>query len=478
MNGLVGSVEKSLGLLGLDGTSTILAAVSGGPDSTALLRALIELRGRAIGELSACIVDHGIRPRAEIDDDIRFVTTLCLRFGVPCFVKIISPGRCEAVASETHRGMEETARIMRHELLREAAREAGAGWIALGHTEDDSIETLLMRVLQGSDIQGLAGIPARRDIFVRPLLECTRARIEAYLRSLGQPWMNDSTNTDTRYLRNMIRHTLVPVLEKGFPGYRTGLLSLKEKLTLAADLVAEQESLLRWESTELGYSIEARAFLAAAPSVRARSLLTLWDRMQSGSSGSRRLPWRFLAPILTRMDLPISGVVLQGHEMVLRTLSGRLLWETDIASRCKIGYFILVSEARSVALRGTGKRVTVSRCVRCGREDNSRGGISIPVDEVRLPLVLRSIRKGDVIFLEAGAVSVADMLAGWKVPRSQRDVIPIMADKKGVLAVLGGALGYRNRARAGMDATRGAAVDRILIDIENDMEEGCEQQQR
>ena len=269
----------------------------------------------------------------------------------------------------------------------------------------------------------------------------------------------------------------MPVLEKGFPGYRTGLLSLKEKLALAADLVAGQASLLEWESSGHGYSIEANDFLAAPPSVRARSLLDLWDRMSSGSK-ARRLPWRFLEPVLTRTALPEEGVLLEGHEMMLRTHGGRIHWETDIASRGKIGYFIMVSQACGVALRGTGKKLTVSECASCGREDNFRGGISIPVDEVRPPLVLRSIRKGDVILLEAGAVSVADLLAEWKVPRAQRDVIPIIADKKGVLAVLGGALGYRNRARTGDVAKRGAAVDRIVIDVENDMEEDCEQQQR
>ena len=185
MSSLVGAVERSLGLMGLDRTSTVLAAVSGGPDSTALLRALIALRGRALGELCACVVDHGIRAASEIDGDIQFIVALCQGFHVPLSVKTIATGVCEKEASVTHRGLEETARMMRHELLREAARESAAVWIALGHTQDDSIETLLMRVLQGSDIQGLAGIPARRDIFIRPLLECTRADVETYLRRIG-----------------------------------------------------------------------------------------------------------------------------------------------------------------------------------------------------------------------------------------------------------------------------------------------------
>ena len=477
MNGILGSVEKSLRMLGLDRASSILAGVSGGPDSTALLRALIELRGRAFAELSACIVDHGMRGRTEIDEDLRFVTSLCQGFKVPLVVQRIAPGRCEEEAAAARRGLEEMARLMRHKLLQEAAEATGASWIALGHTQDDSVETLLMRVIQGSDIQGLAGIPARRDRFIRPLLDCTRSDVEAYLRSLGQAWRNDSTNADNRFLRNKIRHTLVPVLEDGFPGYRSGLLSLRDKLAMAAELVAVQESLLLWEPTAHGYSIESDAFLRAAPGVRGHSLLTLWDRLHGGSD-SRRLPWRFLAPALTRMDLPPTGVLLAGHDMLLRVQSGRVLWETDIASRGKIGYFILVSEACSVALRGTGKRMAVSRCVRCSGEDKSGGGISIPVDEVRPPLVLRSMRKGDAILLEAGMASITELLAGWKVPRMQRDLIPIIADKTGVLAVLGGALGYRNRARASTVATRGAAVDRMMIDVENDMEEGSEQQQR
>ncbi len=189
------------------------------------------------------------------------------------------PGSAQKRARASKRSLEEAARDLRHSLLRDAAREGGAALIAMGHTQDDVVETLLMRAIQGSDVHGLRGIPARRGPFLRPLLACSRAQVLAYLDSLGQPWSEDLSNHDTRFLRNRVRHRLLPILDAEFPGFRTGLLALSRKLSLVSDLVRAQGAGLHWTESGGGYTIDASEFAAALPAVRAWSLLKLYDRI-------------------------------------------------------------------------------------------------------------------------------------------------------------------------------------------------------
>jgi len=475
MSALEDSVGAALTETSIMPGSTLLVAASGGPDSTALLLALAALREERRLNLVACIVDHGIRTKNENEADIAFVDGLCSAHAITLQVARIPWGECVAGARTGGRSVEEMARELRHRLLREAAATANARDIAMGHTLDDLVETLLMRVLQGSDPDGLRGIPLRRGPFIRPLLRCTRDQVVEYLISLGQAWRDDPTNRDTGFLRNRIRHVLVPVLRKEFPGYVTGLLTLSKKLAHASDLAKAQASLLPWESAGRGFSIAAEAFFAAPVAARAASLLLLYDRFRGGAS-PRRLPWRFLAPALEQKGLPARGWILKGHGAGMSVRFGRLFWGPCIASQGKKGYFIVVSGAEDIAIRGTGIRVQFARSARGA--GTSSGGLPILLREVDPPIVLRSKRKGDEILLEGGVASVKELLAGWKVPGPDRSKVPLLADRKGVLAVLGGALGYRTQARAGALARDSEDADRIEVRTVIHMEEGREQQQR
>ena len=163
-----------------------------------------------------------------------------------------------------------------------------------------------------------------------------------------------------------------------------------------------------------------------------------------------------------------------GHGALLSARAGRLSWGPVLARGYKKGYFIVVSEARLTEIREAGMRISVTRGPDAGNAGG--GGIVILAGMVRPPIVLRSKRKGDFIRLAGGAKSVKDLLIAMKVPGWERDRIPILTDRNGVLAVLGGALGYRTRARAGVLAGDRAGVERMVIDVEISMEEGREQQ--
>ena len=188
----------------LDPGDHVLVGVSGGPDSVALLHALVLLRPGYRLQLTVCHVHHGLRPEADRDAD--FVETLAARLGCPARVVRVSVPRGVGLSPE------EAARGVRHAALARVARETGARRIALGHTADDQVETVFMRVLEGAGPRGLAGIPVRRGRVVRPLLEVDRAAVLAHLELHGLEAVEDVTNRDTKFLRNRVRHDLLPLL--------------------------------------------------------------------------------------------------------------------------------------------------------------------------------------------------------------------------------------------------------------------------
>jgi tRNA(Ile)-lysidine synthase len=187
----------------------VLVAVSGGADSVALLHALVLLRGELALDLRVAHVHHGLR--LEADRDAEFVLALAGRLGCPATVERVAVARAG-------RSPEEAARIARLAALERIARAASAGRVALGHTADDQAETVLMRALEGAGPRGLAGIPIRRGPFVRPLLDAGRAAVLQHLAVHDLPWVEDASNQDRRFLRNRIRHDLLPAIEaQGWP---------------------------------------------------------------------------------------------------------------------------------------------------------------------------------------------------------------------------------------------------------------------
>jgi tRNA(Ile)-lysidine synthase len=226
----------------------LCAAVSGGADSVALLltlHAANSAKHNALGVgLSAVHVHHGIRAE-EADADQRFVEDLCIRLEIPLHIHQASVPQRAAANGET---IEEAARAIRYDFFSTLISSGHADTILTAHTLDDQAETVLMKLLRGAWTEGLSAIhpvvavnnPGQRNgKILRPFLQTRRAEIEAYLKQLNQPWREDSTNTDTAYTRNRIRHELMPQL-------RTYNPSLDQTLSNLAELAREEES--RWQA--------------------------------------------------------------------------------------------------------------------------------------------------------------------------------------------------------------------------------------
>lgn len=187
----------------------VLAAVSGGADSVALLLLLCEVRKRLSISVSCAHVEHGVRGEDSLAD-MAFVRALCEKLNVPCYT---AREDAPLFAEKAHIGLEDACRRLRYDFLQRTTREIRADCIATAHHAQDQAETVLMHLLRGSDIAGLCGMRMRNGNVIRPLLEASPQELRAYLRGCGQDWREDATNADVRFTRNRLRHEILPRLE-------------------------------------------------------------------------------------------------------------------------------------------------------------------------------------------------------------------------------------------------------------------------
>jgi len=260
----------SAGLGPPEAGTTLLAAVSGGADSTAMLLALSHLREAMGSSLRVVHIEHGIRPAEESRGDARAVAVLCKTLGLACQVIAIPPGHVAEYSRRRGTGIEAAARHFRYRLLRREALRCAATAVVVAHTRDDALELSLMRLLRGSGPGGLARMPFSRCIagltILRPLLALSRREVEDYLVQQGIPWRSDTTNRDERYLRNRIRGTLVPLLETTFPPWKQGLEALGDTQSLAAEFIsAEARRRIIWEPGRRWAANRGGNFFCPAP---------------------------------------------------------------------------------------------------------------------------------------------------------------------------------------------------------------------
>ncbi len=198
----------------------VLVAVSGGADSLALLYGLDALRSQFNCQLHIVHLNHCLRSDADADADA--VQQHASRLELPCTVRCAEVSR---LVKQWKLSVEAAGRRARYQFYEAVCMEVGATKVALGHHQDDTAETVLMNLIRGSGSTGLKGIAPVRDIkIIRPLAGFTRQQIETFLNSIGVTPRHDSTNTDRRYLRNRIRHELIPLLENNYnPNIRAGL---------------------------------------------------------------------------------------------------------------------------------------------------------------------------------------------------------------------------------------------------------------
>ena len=261
----------------------VLVAVSGGADSVALLRALVEVGARP----QVAHLDHALRP--ESADDAAFVAELAKELNIPFVGERIEVA---GVAEKRGWNLEEAARKLRYAFLTRAAKAAGLRSILTAHTRSDQTETVLWQVLRGEAV--LSGIPARNAHVERPWLEVGRAEVLAYLDTLGQTWREDSSNADTRFTRNWIRREVLPLLQTRFPALESTLPRLARfqaqddaALWVQAEAVGDHTPLARLPLAVLRRSARQRL---AGMRVQAGHLEQVAHALQQGQTLHLTLP--------------------------------------------------------------------------------------------------------------------------------------------------------------------------------------------
>lgn len=220
----------------------VLAGVSGGPDSVALVRVLLCLKEKYDLTLGIAHLNHGLRGE-ESHDDEGFVKKLAQGFGLAFFRE---KKDVRSLAKEQGLSVEEAGRNARYEFFRKIALAQGFSRIATGHTLDDNAELVLMNLLRGSGPRGLRGIPpVRENLFIRPLIQMAKSRILAFLAAQDQAFVLDASNEDPAYLRNRIRHQLIPHLEQTFnPEIKSCLDRLSRIIWQEEDFLEDQARLV------------------------------------------------------------------------------------------------------------------------------------------------------------------------------------------------------------------------------------------
>jgi tRNA(Ile)-lysidine synthase len=276
--------------------NTVLLAVSGGPDSVALVRLTLDLAAELQLRPILAHMHHGVRGIAA-DQDREFVSQLAQTHQLPFLETRWAPARPA--------GFEESARTARYAWLNQIALAHDARFVATGHTRDDQVETILHRILRGTGIRGLGGMPAQRKLsanvnLIRPLLEITRNTLQSYLHHLRQPYCVDATNQDLSRTRARIRHTLLPLLRADFnPRIDHALLRLART---ASDHNALENKLLQslmpraiLELSSSAVSFSYPVFLQIPQPLQIPFLRHVWSRAPFPERRMRHSDWRRLA---------------------------------------------------------------------------------------------------------------------------------------------------------------------------------------
>ncbi|EPR42320.1 tRNA(Ile)-lysidine synthase [Desulfovibrio sp. X2] len=274
-------VSRELGVE-LAGRS-LLVAFSGGADSTALLLAFHYLAPRLSARIAAAHLDHGLRP--ESADDAAHCRAFCAALGIPYF------GEREDVAELSRRkgmGLEEAGRIARRDFLQRVILETGADWVLFGHHLNDLAEDQLMRLMRGTgwpELGGMAGVDVDRSL-LRPFLLTPRARLREFLQAAGVPWREDASNQDPAFLRNRVRHDVLPLFVRENPNYLTAAARLwnlaRLDRELAAASLSEPEPGLGLGEEPDTLVLRAEVLDAAHPAVRLRLCKQALTRLGPG----------------------------------------------------------------------------------------------------------------------------------------------------------------------------------------------------
>jgi tRNA(Ile)-lysidine synthase len=446
------SIEKKLTeaaasvLKGRIGSHLVLS-FSGGPDSSALLDILHTLSTQPAGgghpfHLSLFYLNHNLRSEPECLEEENLVRSAAGRYGVKIHMESVPRGDLTRLAAATGTSLEDAARTERYRRLNlHLETHPGPAMAATAHHNDDQLETLVIRFFQGSRSPGLVGMAECSGSLLRPLIHVDKSDIDLFLEGKEIPFVRDQSNDSLLYLRNRVRHELIPSIARIFPGYRTALNRMADDNRRAEDLLSATLPVWEPRSAETpggGLVLSLSDFAALEPAARFRLLMDGSDRVLKGTvRPGFRIPGRFFSPLTEGSFSLRSGYRLEGHGLVL-AIEGTL---SD-------GYLSLSPDTGSTGGGGFFYRLEGNMCLTIGPLTISTG--SRPDESAEFcfgpagPFVCRSFLPGDTIRMHGQGKKLKKLFGEWGVPASFREHVPVFEGTTGVVAVAGGPFGGKN----------------------------------
>jgi len=435
----------------LSGEERVLTALSGGPDSVCLLYVLKNLKDEFRLDLNAIYVDHCLRIE-ETPLEIEFCRKLCKKLDIPFITKFVD---VKSYAKEKGINKQAAARELRYQIFEETANEIKANKIAIGHTADDQAETLLMRLFRGSGPTGLSGIPPVRGKFIRPLIDIERQEIEKYLQEAEVDFIVDSSNLKKDYLRNKIRLSLIPMLREINPNIietlsRTAIIFREEDRHFE---IAVTKALMRLISRKSDSRIEL--FLSPLEAMEKVILRRTLRRAIDETKGLHGINFIHIEDVINlikygkagdRLYLPNGIRAIKEYSTLILTSEPPVKLETYTL---EVPGELVLREA-GVLLRASifGSHELGVRCqeseikdFRLSTLDSRLSTVQAIFDAERLvfPLTVRSRKRGD-FFHPLGfgkKKKLQDFFVDEKVPRDERDAIPLIISGEDIIWIVG-----------------------------------------
>ncbi len=396
----------------------VMVAFSGGPDSMALLHLLRDLASEADLRLEAAHFDHG--SRSDSREESRRVVDMAAGLGIRCHVggPPSRPGTTQA-----------SFRITRYRWLEEVRRDLGAARIAVGHHADDQAETVLFRLMRGTDVRGLAGIPIRRGPIVRPLLPLRRYEIVQYLKCVGASWISDPSNMDRRWTRARIRADIMPELERRLPDVVPRLVSLG-KAAASTDRLYDRAAMALLHAAVLeatradAVELRREVLIRADPELLARALRRIARaRGVIPTHGGTRAAVEFISEGRSGGRVMLGGGVEVAREYDRVIVSGK-------PEPADAKPLLVHPGPGGGSLRLGSRAFDVRwRAVSAAARQMDRIAVAVPLGHY--PLMFREWRHGDRIRLPAGTRKVSRLFGDRKVPVRERSHVPVLADMMG-----------------------------------------------
>ena len=443
---LVDKVRRTLSQYQMIGSGEgVLVGISGGPDSVALLHLLWSLKEDMSFSLVAAHLNHRLRGK-ESDGDEEFVRQMTTKLGVRLITESVEVGK---VAEKESLNLEDAARRERYRFLLRTAKTLSLSKIAVGHTRSDQAETFLLRLLRGSGMRGLASIyPVKDGIIIRPLIETSREEVIAYLAENNLGYRVDSSNYDLSFQRNYLRGVLLPLLEKNVSK------NIKEILSRTAKVLREEDDFLNSHTTHL-FSKLAR--------IEDRRVIFDISQLREQHLAIRR---RLLREGIAHLKGDTLGLTFNHGEEVLQLLDegkrGRRISLPDKVIVERRGGELIIRRKESSTIEEFLYEVTLPGDVFI-KEGNQKFKLtSLPLKEFKLhyhlkagncafldraklslPLTVRNRRRGDHFFPLGGGgyTRLKKFLINKKIPREERDKIPLFISRGEICWVAGVQIG-------------------------------------